>query len=135
MFKWKIRSIGMESGSILKYSTTSPDRCKLEVTRSHRYELYRYELGSVLQIQTWIDHNSKSTSPNATKFSQELAYHLENVHDRSRLDRTKSRSMQIRFVSITDRVQTAWDRSRGPTHVREEVFRDLGDIFAAYAYK
>lgn len=87
------QSLEMKSGSLLDYHSTSPS--------FDRYELIGlvtdwYEHASPMQIQTWIDYNSKSTSPNSTKFSQELAYHLKKVYDRSQPKQSQFRSIRTR---------------------------------------
>lgn len=62
---------------------------------SHRCEVDRYEsigthASSNLQIQSWISNNSNITGLNASKFSQKLAYHLNNHHDWSWLKWSQS---------------------------------------------
>ena len=82
-----------------------------------------------------IDDISRSTSPNAMKFSQELVYMLKNVHAKFCLDWMNSWSIRTYFESIPKWAQIPWGWARGPPHVPEVVSLNLGEISASYICK
>ncbi len=106
--------LGTQGGSNQGLRNTSQHAHVLLSSQMKWIRTNGYERNNIRRLQFRIDHNSRSTDPNATKFSQQLAYKVKDVPAKFHLDWINSLWIKNHFVSITDRVKTLWGGRMGP---------------------